>query len=136
MNTKVLIGGIIGGIAFFLLGWLIWGILLMDTMSQYSNASCMKPEAEMNMAYMVIANLLWGWIFAYILSNWKGEMSPKTGAVVGVVISVIIGIAMDLYSLAMTTMMTSTTPMIYNIAANALVGGIVGAVVGWWVARK
>ena len=136
MNTKVLIGGVLGGIAFFLLGWLVWGILLHDTMAQYSNAACTKPEAEMNMAYMVIANLLWGIVFAYILNNWKGEMSPKTGAVVGVIISILLGIAMDLYSLALTTMMTSTTPILYNIAANALVGGIVGAIVGWWIGRK
>jgi hypothetical protein len=34
MNTnKFLIGGIIGGIAYFLIGWLVWGMLLMNFMN-------------------------------------------------------------------------------------------------------
>ncbi len=136
MNAKVLVTGIIGGIAFFFLGWLIWGIALMDIMSGYSNAACMKPEAEMNMVYMVVANLLWGVAFAYIFSNWTGANSFNAGLLPGAIISVLIGIAMDLYSLAMTTMMTSTTPMLINIAANAVVGGLVGGLVCWWLGRK
>lgn len=136
MNAKVLVAGSIGGIAFFLLGWLIWGIALMDIMAGYSNASCMKPEAEMNMAYMVVANLLWGIAYAYIFSNWTGANSFSAGMVPGAIISVLIGVAMDLYSLAMTTMMTSTTPMLINLAANAVVGGIVGGLICWWLGRK
>lgn len=30
MNMKILKGTVFGGIAYFLLGWLIYGILLMD----------------------------------------------------------------------------------------------------------
>lgn len=136
MNAKVLVAGIIGGIAFFFLGWLIWGIALMDIMSGYSNPDCMKPEAEMNMVYMVIANLLWGIAYAYIFSNWTGANSFNAGLLPGAIIAVLIGIAMDLYSLAMTTMVTSTTPMLINIAANAVVGGIVGGLICWWLGRK
>jgi hypothetical protein len=136
MNAKVLVAGIIGGIAFFFLGWLIWGIALMDIMSAHSNAACMKPEAEMNMVYLVIANLLWGIVFAYIFSNWTGVNSFNAGLLRGAILSVLIGLTMDLYSLSMTTMMTSTTPMLINVAANAVVGGIVGGIVSWWLGRK
>jgi len=131
----MIVAGVLGGVAFFLLGWLIWGIVLMDMMSQYSNASCMKPEAEMNMMYMVIANLIWGFAFAYIFSNWSGAKSFSSGLVPGAIISVLIGVSFDLYSLAMTTMMTSTTPVFINIAANIVVGGIVGGLICWWLGR-
>jgi hypothetical protein len=89
----------------------------------------------MNMAFMIIANLLWGLTFAYILSNWSGQMNFSKGAVAGAIISILIGVAFDLYSLAMTTMMTSTTPVLINIGANLIVGGIVGGLVGWYLGR-
>lgn len=136
MNTKMIVAGLLGGIAFFFLGWLVWGILLMDMMAQHSNAACMKPAEEMNMAYMVVANLLWGWTYAYIFSNWPSARTFSTGLIGGAIISVALGVAMDLYSLSMTTMMTSTTPMLLNLVANAVVGGIVGGVVCWWLGRK
>ena len=41
MNSKVLIGGIIGGIAFFLLGYLFYGLLLGKTMS--ACMTCQRP---------------------------------------------------------------------------------------------
>ena len=131
----MIVAGLIGGIVFFLLGWLVWGILLMDMMSGYSNAACMKPEAEMNMAFLIIANLLWGSAFAYILSNWSGQINFSKGATAGAIISIIIGVAYDLYSLAMTTMMTSTTPVLINIGANLVVGGIAGGIIGWYLGR-
>jgi hypothetical protein len=132
----MIVAGILGGVAFFLLGWLIWGIALMDMMSAHTNMTCMKPEAEMNMMYMVIANLLWGFVYAYIFSNWNGATTFSAGLVPGAVISILIGVAFDLYSLAMTTMMTSTTPLFINLVANAVVGAIVGGLICWWLGRK
>lgn len=136
MNTKMIVGGLIGGAAFFLLGWLVWGIVLADMMAGYSNAACMKPEAEMNMGLMVVANLLWGFTFAYILSNWSGEKSFSSGAMVGAILSALIGVAFDLYSMALTTMITSYTVVGLNLVANVVVGAIVGGLIGWWLGRK
>ncbi len=39
-TNKILLGGLAGGVAFFLLGWVIYGILLMDyTMASYKYLS-------------------------------------------------------------------------------------------------
>ncbi len=136
MNTKVLIAAVIGGLASFFLGWLIWGMLLMDTMTQYQNASCMKPESEMNMGLLVVANLIWGFLYAYIFNNWKGELSFKAGLVPGALISVLIGLSFDLYTICFTTMSNSYTPIGINLVANAVVGALVAGVVTWWLSRK
>lgn len=136
MNAKVIVAAVIGGVASFLLGWLIWGTLLMDTMAQYQNASCMKPESEMNMGLLVVANLLWGFLYAYIFSNWKGEPNFKSGLVPGALMSVIIGLSFDLYTITFTTMSNSYTPIGINLVANAVVGALIGGVVTWWLGRK
>lgn len=136
MNAKVIIAAVIGGVASFLLGWLIWGMLLMDIMAQYQNASCMKPESEMNMGLLIVANLLWGFLYAYIFSNWKGELSFKAGLVPGALMSVLIGLSFDLYTITFTTMSNSYTPIGINFVANAVVGAIIGGVVTWWLSRE
>lgn len=136
MNTKVILAAVIGGIASFLLGWLIWGIFLMDTMSQYQNASCMRPASEENMGLIIAANLLWGLLYAYIFSNWKGEYSFRTGLVPGAIMSALIGLSFDFYSMTFTTMFNSYTPVGINLVANIVVGALVGGVVTWWLGRK
>lgn len=136
MNVKVVVAAVIGGLASFLLGWLIWGTLLMDTMSQYQNASCMKPESEMNMGLLIAANLLWGFLYAYIFNNWRGELNFKSGLLPGAIISVLIGLAFDLYTITFTTMSNSYTPVGINLVANAVVGALIGGVVTWWLGRK
>lgn len=136
MNTKVITAGVIGGLVSFFLGWVIWGMLLMDTMTQYQNASCMKPESEMNMGLLIVANLIWGFLYAYIFSNWKSELSFKSGLVPGAVMSVMIGLAFDLYTITFTTMSNSYTPIGINFVANAVVGAIIGGAVTWWLGRK
>jgi hypothetical protein len=136
MNTKTIIAGVIGGIAFFLLGWLIWGMLLVDTMDQYSNTACMKPDEEMNMAYIAVASLVWGFLYAYIFSNWTGFKTFTSGLLPGALINMMVGLAWDLSLLSMTTMITNTTVVGIDIAANGVMGAIVGGVVCWWLGRS
>ena len=55
--TKIVIGGIVGGISFFFLGWLIYGVLLMDFMSEFSNTTFNRPEEEMVWWAMILSNM-------------------------------------------------------------------------------
>ncbi len=43
---KILRGTVFGGIAYFLLGWLVWGILLMDFFSANMNQCANRPRAK------------------------------------------------------------------------------------------
>lgn len=136
MNSKTLIAGLIGGIVFFLLGWLIFGILLSGPMESYSNMNCIRPEAEMNIPLVAVANLIWGFLFAYIFSKWPSVNSFGTGALQGAIISVLIGLSMDLFIYAFTTLSTSLAVAAFNVVGNAVVGAIGGGVIGWWLGRK
>ena len=66
MNKRFLISGIAATVVFFLLGFLVHGVLLTQDYMQLK--SLMRPEAEAmaNMPYMVIAHILMGFAFAWI----------------------------------------------------------------------
>jgi len=61
---KILRGALFGGIVYFLLGWLVWGILLMDFFSASMNQCASRPDSEMVWWAIILSNLVivltWG----------------------------------------------------------------------------
>jgi hypothetical protein len=130
MNTKnVLIGGLSGGVAFFLLGWLIYGILLMDYMTSISPniPGLNRSDSEFQLGILFLSNLLSGLLLAFVfdlgkISGWMAGL--KTGAIVGFLISA--AIDSSLYSM---TFMVSRRGMMVDVIASTLIWAIVGALV-------
>lgn len=125
---KLLIGGIVGGILFFLLGWLIYGMLLMDFMKTHVGAAGDVSRIEMDYLYLIIGNLAMGFLLAYIFL--KGNVSSMagglvTGGIIGALVSV--GVDCTMYG---TTNIISKTAMAADVAAMTVMCAIVGAVVG------
>ncbi len=132
MNNKVLIGGLIGGVTFFLLGWLIYGFLLLDYMKENSNQSIAKPMNEFLWWSLILSNLIWGYFLALILS-WTNTSSMSSGMQKGAVIGLLIATALDFGFYAMSTMYSSVTPILVDMAANTIMYAIGGAVIGWYM---
>ena len=131
MNTKnVLIGGFVSGICYFFLGWLIYGILLMDYMTQVSPQieGLNRPETDFVWWALILSNIVSGIFMAFVfdLGNIKGWMSGlRTGAIIGFLISV--SFDLSFYSM---TYMISQQGMIADVAAGTVMSGIVGAILG------
>ena len=134
MNTKTLIGGLIGGVVFFLLGWLVWGMLLGSTMQECM--SCMRAEEEMNWPLGILANLLYGLFLAWALSKMTGVNSFQSGLQTGALFMGLLALAMDIGFYVYSTMFASWTCVFIDIIINIVMGGIVGGVIGWWFGRK
>lgn len=135
MTTKTLLGGLLGGIAVFFLGWLVWGMALAGIMEAHTNMSCMRPEADMNIVYLALSNLLWSMAYAYIWQ--KANITTfSSGATTGAIIAVLIGLSIDLMMYTFSTLNTSLTPAMINVPANLVVGGLLGGILGWWMGRK
>ncbi len=131
MNTKnVLISGIAGGIAFFFLGWIIYGMLLMDYMTSVCPVipGLNRPESEFVWWALIASNLLSGLFLAYIfdlgkISGWLN--GAKTGAIVGFLMST----TWDLSFYSMTNMI-SRQGMIADVAAGTVMTALGGIVIG------
>ena len=133
MNIKkLLMGGIAGGIVFFLLGWLIYGKLLMGFMNDHPGLAGNIGRAEPDFMYLIIGNLAMGFLFAYIFVK-SGVTSVAGGLVTGGIVGLLMGIGVDSTMYATTTVI-SKTAMAADVAAltvmTAIGGAIIAAVIG------
>ena len=125
MNVKnFIIGGIVGGIANFLLGWLFYGTLFADSFGGGN------PE---NMPFIALGCMTFGFFVSFIFNQWAQISTAITGAKAGAIIGFFIGLHGNFF-------MNSTNPtpdyklialdMVIMIVMSAVVGALVGLVNG------
>ena len=133
MNTnKFIVGGIIGGIAFFLLGWLVWGMLLKDFMAANvgSAGNVMKADADVTWWALIVGNIFSGLLVSYVLGK-AGAKGAGAGAGIGAVLGLLLAGGFDFVMLGVSNLMTTKGALV-DIAANIVVTAVVGAIVGWY----
>ena len=93
---KLFIGGITGGILYFLCGWLVYGNLLAEFMKANPGTVSGVDRAmdDFKWMYLVIGNLVSGFLLAFIFV--KGNVNSLagglvTGAILGLLMSTEIG---------------------------------------------
>ncbi len=134
MNTKKLfIGGFTGGILFFFLGWLVYGMLLTDFMEKNAGtATGVSRGEDVVMWALVLGNLLFGFLLSYIFVR-AGISSFGSGLATGAIIGLLFSASIDLIMYGTTNLM-NTTAIAADVAAftviSAITGGVVGALLG------
>ena len=129
MNKKIVIGGIAGGILFFLLGWLVYGILLMDYMNQHTGlkGNVNRTDADMQMIYILAGSVLQGILLAYVLV--RSNVSTLAGGLItGATVGFLISSSVDLTMYGTTYILSKHSILADVIAATAIfaiAGGLV-----------
>jgi uncharacterized membrane protein len=130
MNTKMLLAALGGTVANFLLGWLVYGILLMD----FYQANTIQYEGLMyempNLFLVFLSNFTMAFLFAYIYQVWAGIKSFGKGFTTGLLLGFLIMFTFDLYFVAGMNLM-STTLVIVDILVSTIMTGIMAGVVAW-----
>jgi hypothetical protein len=135
MNSqKFLVGGIVGGIIYFLLGWVIYGMLLKDFMAANSTMP-MRADADIIWWALAVGQLAGGFLMAYIVGK-ANATSAGAGAAVGFIVGLLFCLSMDLTMYATTTAYSSMKALAADVAASAVMSAIVGGVVGWVMGMK
>ena len=139
MNIKnLLIGGIAGAIVFFLLGWLIYGILLMDFMTAHPGAAGNIGKAEPDFKYLIIGNIAMGFLIAYVLLR-AGVKSFGNGFLTGAIMGLLFAVSVDCTVYATSTAISKTV-MAADAAAStamwAITGGIIGVLIGLFTKKS
>lgn len=125
---KLLFGGIVGGLLYFLLGWLVYGMLLMDFMKNHPGITANIDRVEPVMLYLIIGNLAMGFMLAYVFV--KSNISSLAGGLVtGGIIGLLVCVGVDSVIYATTTI-ASRTGIAADVAAFTVISAITGACVG------
>ena len=134
MNNRVLVGGLIGGITFFILGFLIYGMALRSMMTDNMMAGLGRADDEMQYAFLILGNLIFGFLIAYILDK-ANATTFSAGATIGGVVGLLIGLGGNFTSYGTSHAYTSMTGVLVDAIAVAVMCALVGGVVGWWYSR-
>ncbi len=129
MNTKTILGTIAGGVAFFLSGWLIYGIILENLMKNEDPNGFMRPDGNYIWWALIAGNFVWGFFLTWIMQS-RNETGWQKGMMTGLVVGVCTGLAFDLGMYAMSNLFSEFGPVFIDVIANTLLYVIAGAVIG------
>ncbi len=125
---KILRGTVFGGISYFLLGWLLYGILFMDFFSANMNQCVNKPDGEMVWWALIVSNFAAAFLLTIILNGFKAQKlvdGLKTGALIGVLFALIVGLS----NFSMTSLYSHIGSLLVDIALSIVMFSIVGIVI-------
>lgn len=137
---KLLVGTLVGGLVSWLLGFLIYGLLLMDYFQGEASAAAADiwrdpPE----MLWLVLGSLFQGCFITYIFTKWAGISTFSGGLQAGAVIGLLLGLAFNLtwHGVAdLQTLSATFVDVLLAIVTWSILGGIVGAVLGMLGGKK
>ena len=128
MNMKVLRGTVFGGISFFLLGWLLYGILFMDFFSANMNQSANRPVEDMIWWSMIVSNFVTALLLTLIL-KWSGAKGFPDGLKTGAIFGFLLALSLDLSFWSMTTMYNNFGTLLADVAVNTFMLAVVGMLI-------
>ena len=132
MNTKTLIGGAIGGIVLFALGWLIYGILLAGSMEA---GACMRAHDAVLPLWIFIGNLFTGLLIAFVFSKIPALSTFGGGAMIAGIMGLLNAIGADCLMYGVSTVIAEPTHILMDALISGAMWAIAGGAIGWWLGR-
>ena len=126
-----------GFVVYFMLGFLLYGILLSDFMGANTGTATgvMRTDDNMQWWALIAGNLMQAYLLVYIFGNWANITTfaggLKAGAIIGFIVS--LGTSLNMYG---TTNVTNLTAALVEPLIMAIMMGITGGVIGWLLGRK
>jgi hypothetical protein len=128
MSMKIIRGTVFGGIAFFFLGWLVWGILLADVMANLMDTTLNRPADGMVWWAIILSNLVFALLLTLCL-KWSGAKGIADGLKTGAIIGVLYSLTADLGMYSMTTIIKSASAIVIDVLVYSVVAAIMGLVI-------
>lgn len=135
MKKSTILGTIVGGIAFFLLGWLIYGFLLKDVMAESDDMGFMRTEENMVWWALVLSQFVWAYLLTWIFEA-KNVSGAIPGLTTGLFLGLVISAAYDLGMYSMSNIYPDTRAMAMDIVINVIMTGLVGLIIGLVIGKS
>lgn len=138
MNASTrMMATLVGFVVFFLLGWLLYGMLLMDFFSSNAGSAIgvSRSESEMVWWALIGGNVLQAYFLVYVFDKMNNVKSFMAGLKAGAVIGLILGLGFNLTMYGTTNMMNLTGTLVDPLVSMAMMG-ITGGAIGMVMGRK
>ncbi len=131
MDKKFWISGIVAAVLFYLLGFVVHGMLLQGEYLQLPNLFRTEQDAMSRMPFMALANLLSGLAFAWIYRQGiaAGESWVQQGVRFGIAVALMSAVPM--YLIYYTIQPWPGAVVVKQIVLETICIVIVGIVVAW-----
>ena len=128
---KIVLAGLIAGLAAFMFGFITYGFLLEDFfMANAGSAIGVERGNGMLMLPLIIGHFAWGLLLAYLIGKIGRIETFREGAIVGAIFGFLGTAAVDLISFG-TTNLTTLKGTLVNIVILTLLSAIIGGIIGW-----
>ena len=132
ITKKIIIGGFVAGVIYFLLGWLMYGKFLRDFFHQNATVQVDRPDDQIIFWALIAGNLLMGLLIAFIVVK-TNSTSFSSGMATGIVVGLLMSAGFDLVMYG-TANILNLNAVGADIATatiiTAIAGGVVGAISG------
>ena len=130
----MIIAALITAIVNFFLGWLVFGILLMNFFEANTVHYDGLTKEMPNVVLIFISGLLLAFLFAYIFDRWANIRSFGKGFATGMLLGFLIITSFDLYLLSSMNLISTKlffVDIILNTVYYGILGGVTGIVLGF-----
>lgn len=137
MNSKTIIAAVIGGLALFLLGWLLYGMLFKETLAGMTGSAgnWMRADDDLVFWALGLGNLIIAYLIAWIFSAWAGINTFGGGAQAGAMMGFLFALGFDMICYATSNMITLSGALL-DVGISVVMWGIAGGLIGWWLGRS
>ena len=132
--SKFLLGTLVGGITFFILGYLIYMLALGSFFEAHHIGPSGVSKDPPDFLFLILGNLAYGALISYVFAKWAGIKTAATGAQAGAMIGLFVGMTWDFIQYAVSNIM-DLTGTIVDVIVYVAISAIVGAAVGWFLRR-
>ena len=115
MTKKFLLSGIVGTVVYYLLGWLVYGLILTD-----------KSTGEESMLFIFLGCLFFAFLLAYIYCKLGQISSFKTGFSSGIVIGILYALTWYFF--------VSNEFILRGLVEEIVIGGLMTGITGGFIA--
>jgi hypothetical protein len=131
MNIKQFsIGTLVGGVILFLLGYLVYGVLLASFYeANVGSASGVSKGDDMSLPLIFIGNLALGALLSYVYLQWANISTFASGFRAAFILGLLMTMSWNLINFGSTNIMNLTGALV-DIIVYAVMIGITGGVIG------
>lgn len=134
---KRILATLAGFVTYFFMGFIFYGMLLMDFYAAHSGSATgvMRSDADMQWWALIAGNVVQAYLLVYIFGNWANITTfgggLRAGAIIGFIMS--LGISLNMYG---TTHISDLTSTLVDPIVMSVMMSLTGGVIGWVLGRK